>query len=389
MSLFRHPAILWFIAPFKVLGRFVWRFPRACIITLAVLGVIGGTVELLIHHIDATRAIYKKMKAKSPYKYERIETYILETDPNKLIRLGKNVELKALHEDLIRVTWGDLIDVRTLKPTEVKTIPLPGPLDADLVSTVERLSIIVDQGYEAHPLIIHPKKPNGRLVIYQHGYAGVFLDFPHVINALLEAGFTVLGNNYPGYGENWLKDYFDDRFGPYQHRPHLFMNYAKQPLRYYFDPLAAGINYAQEKYGFSDVAMIGFSAGGWATAVYAALDSRVRLSYPVAGILPLYTKLGDRPPEHYYRPLIHTANYLEMYVMAAGRPGHRQLQVFNQFDRCCYGNRYGELFAPTVDKIARELGGNGFRVFIDTSHADHKISDDALDLIMEDLQAAK
>lgn len=387
MIIFQHPAILWFLAPIKMVRRTFFRFPKACLIALAAVAILSGVVELLIHHIDATRVYYKRLKAPSAYTFDKIQPYILKTDPRSLIQIGKDRKVEDIRKALVGVVWGADVAPEALLPREVSAIAAPEVLDRDYVSKMERLTVPVDAGYTAHPVLIHPRSPNGRLAVYQHGYAGVFWDFDHVLNGLLKAGFTVLANNYPGYGENALTNYDHPRFGYYQHRPHLFMSYVEWPLRYYFDPLAAGINHALKTHSLTDVAMIGFSAGGWATAVYAAIDTRIVQSYPVAGVLPLYAKLGYRPPEHYYRPLIHTANYLEMYVMAADRPGRSQYQIFNQYDRCCYRNRYGDHFGPAVQAALKDLGGGRFQVFIDTSHADHKISDHALKVILDDLAA--
>jgi hypothetical protein len=64
--------------------------------------------------------------------------------------------------------------------------------------------------------------------------------------------------------------------------------------------------------------MIGLSGGGWTTTLYAAIDPRVRLSFPVAGTLPEYLRVG-RPGarEQFYPDLYKIANYLDLYVMGS------------------------------------------------------------------------
>ena len=66
---FQHPAILWFLAPIKMVRRTFFRFPKARLIALAA-AILSGVVELLIHHIDATQ-YYKRPKAPSAYTFDK------------------------------------------------------------------------------------------------------------------------------------------------------------------------------------------------------------------------------------------------------------------------------------------------------------------------------
>ena len=52
------------------------------------------------------------------------------------------------------------------------------------------------------------------------------------------------------------------------------------------------LNYSARQFAHEDVVMIGLSVGGWTMTLYAALDPRVRLSFPVAGTLPDYLREG-------------------------------------------------------------------------------------------------
>ena len=142
--------------------------------------------------------------------------------------------------------------------------------------------------------------------------------------------------------------------------------------------------------GRSYVDAVGFSNGGWAVSVLAAVDKRIRRSYPIAGGYPIYLRTGElknqAQGEHFYYPMLKAANYLEMYVLATtGAPSRRQIQIFNRFDRCCWNNTLGKVYEPAVKAAAAEAGGGRFDVVLDETHADHKISDYAIKLVLADL----
>jgi hypothetical protein len=74
--------------------------------------------------------------------------------------------------------------------------------------------------------------------------------------------------------------------------------------------------------------------------------------------------------------------------MATDGAARELTQIFNRYDRCCYRNTLARLYEPAVRDAAETLGTGRFRVLIDESHADHKVSDWAVARIMESLAAA-
>ncbi len=120
------------------------------------------------------------------------------------------------------------------------------------------------------------------------------------------------------------------------------------PMKYFLEPLTVSLNYlsthsaADDFPEYTDFSMVGFSGGGWAATVYAALDTRIRLSIIVAGSIPLYLRsgaaVGDTEqtlPEFYS-----LAGYPELYVMGSDGPGRKQIQVLNRHDWCCFGEMH-------------------------------------------------
>ena len=88
------------------------------------------------------------------------------------------------------------------------------------------------------------------------------------------------------------------------------------------------------------VAMTGLSGGGWATAVLAALDERVRVVVPVAGHSPVWCRVhnesnvGDQ--EQIPTDLCAAADYDVLTGLFAPRPA---LLIYNHDDDCCFRTR--------------------------------------------------
>ena len=82
--------------------------------------------------------------------------------------------------------------------------------------------------------------------------------------------------------------------------------------------------------------MCGLSGGGWATSVYPALDSSIRVSFPVAGSWPMAVRhyfdnsYGD--DEQTYPPLTHLLDYHDLYTLSCLSPARKMVQINNRYD---------------------------------------------------------
>ena len=206
-----------------------------------------------------------------------------------------------------------------------------------------------------------------------------------VIPALLKEGFTVLALAMPVWGA----DQHYPSIGGVLIRSHenLF-SFSERPYRFFLEPVAVALNYLLRTRHFESCYMMGLSGGGWTTTLYAALDPRIRMSFPVAGSVPNYLRIGTEnlgDAEQDYLEFYKIANYLDLYVLGAVGPGRRQLQILNVYDDCCfYGTRYVE-WETRVSEKATALGG-AYDVFPDDSHHTHKVSAMALGKILEALR---
>jgi hypothetical protein len=360
-------------------------------IIIALLVGLGWLAYYLTHSVDSVRVLYKRWKAPDVYVFEEIHPRYLETDPAALITVYDLGSLTAKRQSLVRAIWGDDGAPLGKLPMDVKSVAAPpGLAQLRNLAKTERLTIPIDHGYAAYVYVMHPKKPNGRLFLYHHGYAGEFAQAAPFIQRALNQGDTVAAFNYPGYGENQYPTANFPNFGRYTPSWDRILTLAENPIRFYVEPVVVTLNHAVKsgRYNVFDIA--GFSAGGWTAGLAAAADSRLRHTYSVSGGYPLYLRAGaeakQSAPPQYYGPLVRTANYLDQYVLAAVGKNRRFTQIFNRFDRCCFRNRLGELYEPAVGAaVARIKDGGAFEVLIDETHADHKVSDWALDHIFADL----
>ena len=78
----------------------------------------------------------------------------------------------------------------------------------------------------------------------------------------------------------------------------------------------------------------------------AAVDSRIKASFPIAGTTPLritgvtdWNTIGDyeqRPQFDDSTWFLSACNYTCMYVLAALEPGRTSLQILHENDNCCF-----------------------------------------------------
>lgn len=362
---------------------------RIIIIGIAMLVALGGGVEFLIHHYDPTRVLYKRLKADNPYVYDKINPVFLKTDPATLITIATPDAAAVRRAQLIEMIWGGAGFPNTVQPTSIE----PDFTDADLdalpnLASIERITIDMGRDVRSFLYLLKPaRNAKGKLVIYHHGFAGEIRDVPDVLGGFLARGYAVLGVNMMAYGGNSSAVKTDQ--GETLNL-HFDIDKITLPLRYHFEPLVVGVNYALRAGGYDAVYMVGFSAGAFFTTVMAAIDGRIDKSYPVAGVYPLYLREGpeiQRRLPSYYPPLLAIAGYPDLFVLGAGGAGRRQLQVFNRYDRCCYNNRKGKLYEAAVDEAVQNIGAGGkFGVYIDESHADHRLSAEALEIILADME---
>jgi hypothetical protein len=333
-------------------------------------------------------------------RYSQVNPY--NTPPQDiaaLIEISNPAEAEAKRQAIREAIWGPGGYPAETLPAQIEA-DIPDPFWADVpgLARIDRLTISMELGVESYPYLFLPQEPNGELLIYHEGSDGGFSLRREAIAFFIERGYSVLAFAMPFLGDNNRPQVFIPRLGqvnlPAATGFHLYLaeGLIEQGviLKLYLEPVIVGLNYA-DTLGFSRSSMVGLSGGGWTTHLIAAIDPRIKNSYPVAGSIPLYQRFDghaiftDLNAYVQLLPgLFPVVNYEELYVLGAEGAGRRQVMVINQYDRCCFwGLRYQD-WEGEVAARAASLEGE-FRVFLDSSHVEHMLSPMVLEMIAQDL----
>lgn len=321
--------------------------------------------------------------------YEGIDPQLAAIDPKRFIDFQSAEDVLAKRQKLIRFIWKSE-ELPKSGPTLVEEGIKTDKFGSSAADRIDRITVQMEHGFDSKVYILHPapEKKNNKVLIYHNGHGEEIRS----ANFFVGNGFTVLYFTLPLAEENAAPErLFSRTRGEIIIKSHKDFEYLVSdefnPIKLFLEPLNASMNY-MEQFGYEDIAMVGLSGGGWATGLYAAIDPRIKKSYPVAGTLPIYLR-GERGYgdwEEQFHELYSLATYLELYVMGALGRGRSQLQIFNQYDKCCFSGIESLLYENAVRETVISFGQGGFNIFIDSSHREHKISDPALSLILEDIQ---
>ena len=337
------------------------------------------------------------------------------------ITIANPADVAAKRKALIDFIWGlgGIPQDRLPKVEKDDLSPIPA---LENLRRVDTLVIEMEAGQTgfAHHLI--PKQANSRLVILHHGHAKTFADgaaldagygMQRTINGLLTHGFSVLAVYMPHQVSFKTRVAGPPPDGAPMSHDEMFDRLRVERgsvMKFFLEPVAVCLHYLETRSAeddfprYEDFSMVGLSGGGWTTAVYAAIDPRVRLSIQVAGTLPLYLRfggsVGDR--EQSLAAFYRICGYPDLYVLGAHGPGRRQIQVLNRRDDCCFGERQhdparaaGQSYDDAVHAYERRVrtalaslaadgngadgntgggGGGSFEVVIDEQAPAHMIS---------------
>lgn len=289
-------------------------------------------------------------------------------------RIGFNTPTGAngMRQAIIEFLWkgfglptSDAVYDTTDVPNPIDTFPIPN------LAGVDELVIMVGE-LTSRAYHFRPRKRRDQLMLYHAGHTDLLSQAGGdlAIRLLVAQGYDVVGFFMPGFGPNTPLLDLPTRHDVFASRE----NHDFTPLIYFLEPIAIALNFLTTRFSFTDIGMIGISGGGWTTTLYAAIDSRVRLSYSVAGSLPLWLRtppcgttfeMGDW--EQSGSALYQMVDYTALYALGAYGEGREQVQVFNQYDSCCFwGVRY-RAYEDEVRQVVASLGAGSFRVVLDST----------------------
>jgi hypothetical protein len=299
----------------------------------------------------------------------------------------------ATRERLIRFVWG----TQRLPVTQPANVSrdVPSPIAAvENLGRVDALQIAMECGQQTVTYHFIPKNSNRRLVVVHQGHTCELDNYGvgDLIRDLLREGYSALAvympRCRPGDCPGSCTEQHNAMFT-------ALLPSAGSPMRFFLEPVALSLNYLERRHRADDFPryqefhMAGLSGGGWTTTVYAAIDPRIKLSFPVAGTLPLYLRssgsVGDL--EQTLPAFYEIAGYPDLYLLGAFGRGRSQVQILNRKDDCCFGEAQHR-GPPSYDEAVRayersvrdqleEMKSGSFRVEMDEVAPRHLISSHA------------
>jgi hypothetical protein len=259
------------------------------------------------------------------------------------------------------------------------------------LNRIDKITIVMEFGLESHAYHLIPKNPNQQFILYHQGHRGDFHHSKEQIQAFLDHGYTVVAFSMPLLGPNNQPTIDIPRLGKLKITSHDHMKFLSpdngHPVKYFVEPVIVVLNYLENNKSDLTVSMVGISGGGWTTTLAAAIDERIKYSFPVAGSYPIYLRSNSKRDwgdyEQSVPDLYKTVNYLELYILGSYGKNRQQLQIINRYDSCCFAGKKWQTYKDLVTKRVQHLGAGEFDLFLDDSHKDHLISDISMKQIFD------
>jgi len=363
------------------------------LITAVLSFLYGASVGIYkLPPYEILNQIHDKLKPKQSID---VQTAI---DQNVTSLININTESDILNErtNLINYIWKQNGFPHDKMPSHVDSDAKDHRYD-DLQNLlrIEKITTNMDYGVDSISYLFLAKNSNNKLIVYHQGHDGDFILGKKSIQFFLDNQYSVLAFSMPLTGMNSQPIVNLPNFGKLKLITHDDLQFLESekfsPIKYFVEPIAISLNYAEKNYRFDSYYMTGISGGGWTTAFYASIDPRITKSYPVAGTAPMYLRFHNPKNTGDYEQMLpglyNTTNYLDQYVMASYGPGREQMQIFNKNDPCCFSGTGFTTYEHVVKERLGKLGQGKFSVFLDEENKQHSISEKSLKAILENIQS--
>ena len=308
-------------------------------------------------------------------------------DVNSLISIETSQDIKSKKLMLQNYVWKNDQIYKTKLPSEIQQFYVDKKFnDFQNVERIDRIDIKMNYGVDSTAYMFFPIKSNNELLIYHQGHRGDIIFGKSTIEFFLNKGYTILAFSMPLLGDNSKPivhiDELNEKLLLDSHDKLKFLETDDfSPMKFFLEPIYVSLNYIDSEFDFNSYNFIGISGGGWTAVVYSAFDDRISKTISVAGSLPFYLRtssenFGDyeqQIPEFY-----EITNYLELYIMASYGSNRGLLQIFNEFDPCCFsGTEYVSYENIIKNKISKLKSGT-FKIELDKTNKEHSISSSSL-----------
>ena len=352
-----------------------------------IYGFIAGTYEIFPYdQIRDTKRMVSPQKLCGFHPEDYPQVY--QTNVTSLIQIYSPDDVMEKRQDIIDYIWkGNTNSI----PIKVEKDIDDSRFDMNNLKQIDKITIEMDYGVNSVAYLFFPKSSENSLVIYHQGHKGDFIHGKNTIEKLVEEGYAVLAFTMPLVEPNSQPIVDMPKHGVFKMQHHNHFLYLDNPdfssLKFFLEPIMMSLDYVDENYSFEEYSMVGLSGGGWTTTVYSAIDPRIKHSYAVSGGYPEYLQQMFNVG-HYERNnsgFMDIVNYPELYVMSSFGENRTSMHISIEWDS---GNRCGN-FAQTYDEPVKEavnqLGSGTFKNYLDSSFIGHDISDEAISVILKEL----
>lgn len=212
-----------------------------------------------------------------------------------------------------------------------------GTIDSGNGYTITKLRYEALPGLWIPALLYEPENLTGKvpvvLNVNGHDPNGKACDYKQLrcIN-LAKRGIIALNTEWLGMGEL--------RTPGYAHNDLALLDLCgTSGLSVFYLAMSRGLDFllAHEHADLERLAMTGLSGGGWQTILLSSLDTRIKVSIPVAGYSSLVQRVVNRSSigdlEQNPSDLISLGDYVHLTALLAPRPA---LLIYNATDNCCF-----------------------------------------------------
>jgi len=311
-----------------------------------------------------------------------------------LISIRSSDDIYEARNALVKFLWGEK-GIPIDKPPLLIRSEGKGELFKSIssIERIDKLIVKMDFGFESHIFHFLPKNNNGKAILFHQGHKSHYMK-GKLLKELLDRGYSVVAFCMPLLCLNNRPTVVLPRLGQFKIDSHDQMRFitiqSGHQLKLFIEPVVMILNYLQKNYEYRHIAMIGISGGGWTTTLAAAIDERIKSSFPVAGSYPIYLRSGFSDEwgdwEETITELYSTINYVEIYILGGYGVGREQVQVINKYDPCCFGGIKWQSYSDIVRRRVQELGQGKWDLFQDDTHNKHEISDGSMKMILSILR---
>ncbi len=170
--------------------------------------------------------------------------------------------------------------------------------DLAALQRIDRFTVEMDFSLVSRVYHFHPAAPENKLVLYHQGHMVDFYRGKETIRELLAHGFDVVAFCMPLKGLNNQPAVDVPHIGRLKltgHDQMAFLTPEKgHPMQYLLAPVVIVLNHLTSERTYESISMLGISGGGWTTTLMAAIDERIRYSFPVAGSYTIYLRSNSK-----------------------------------------------------------------------------------------------